>query len=409
MSSFLVSSSSKTTVEQWIQGLPLAKTLTELFPKDIIEVASLTSDQINDIVKLYSSNLGATLRDKCSQLRDALAIEVNNNSNSKFTYLGGYGDIGQFYTPVYDSIGNPNPEYEKGMQLEHANCTDMFRTSNYDFVTNALREWLAVLRVEAQPVESMGHGRVIKPLQYYLDLETTKEAGLTRAEVIAVVLYTGPMYMVLNTILRKYPKDKYEDLKAKDNLFPTTIFVLMSALQKLAAVVTLKPGLCVYRGIDGNMDLPEFFYKPDSHGRFGMTDPGFVSTTSELAVAISYTGIARGGKAHPTVFKVVMDSVDRGADISEFSQYPGEQEYLWVPGAFMQPTGEEIVATQWGLVRVILVQCNANLRAVRLEDYERRKKDLHMASIKLQMQDLLDQLSNVRSMLHTSHSFVVYV
>ena len=90
--------------------------------------------------------------------------------------------------------------------------------------------------------------------------------------------------------------------------------------------MTLEPGLCVYRGIDGNMDLPEFFYKPDSHGRFGMTDPGFVSTTSELAVAISYTGIARGGKAHPTVLKVVMDSVDRGADISEFSQYPGEQE-----------------------------------------------------------------------------------
>ena len=54
-----LSGSSKTTLEQWIQGLPLAETLTELFPKDIFDVTSLTSDQINDIITFYSSNICA--------------------------------------------------------------------------------------------------------------------------------------------------------------------------------------------------------------------------------------------------------------------------------------------------------------------------------------------------------------
>jgi hypothetical protein len=170
MSSFALSSSSKTTVEQWIQGLPLAKTLADLFPTDIFEVARLTPDQITDIIKLYSSNLALTLREKCSELREALTVEVNNQNNNKFTFLGGFGGIGGFHESIYNRIGNPNPneEFLEGMRSEHANCTDMFETSNYHLWTNALKEWLQVVEGEAATPESMGHGRVIRPLQEYI-------------------------------------------------------------------------------------------------------------------------------------------------------------------------------------------------------------------------------------------------
>ncbi len=140
---------------------------------------------------MYSSKLAIILREKCSELRAALAVEVKNQSNSKFTFPGGVGDISDFHTSIYDRIGNPNPNFEVGMQLEHENCTDMFETSNYHICTNARQEWRAVVDGEAPPADSMGHGREIKPLQEYLDSAKAKEAGLTRAEVIALVLYTG--------------------------------------------------------------------------------------------------------------------------------------------------------------------------------------------------------------------------
>jgi hypothetical protein len=243
----------------------------------------------------------------------------------------------------------------------------------------------------------MGHGRVLQSIDSLMALGVASQAALTRAEIIALALYTGPMFVIYNTILRKYPTERYETLKAKDSMFPTSIFVLVSAIQKVSRVMVLRPGQSLYRGVDGNMTLPSHFTDPDLHGCVGMMELGFMSTTADLKVAVSYSGVDRG-RAHPKVLEIRIGSVDRGADIHEFSQYPGEAEYLWAPHAFLEPVGgNETLVTEHGVVEVIKVRANANLKAVTLEEYQGRKKEMHTASFNMLLQDLERELEEVRT------------
>ena len=62
-----------------------------------------------------------------------------------------------------------------------------------------------------------------------------------------------------NASLRQWPTDLYEELKAGGHLFPTTIHVLASAVQKIARTSKIPEGTRLYRGLGGTMDLPEVF------------------------------------------------------------------------------------------------------------------------------------------------------
>jgi hypothetical protein len=93
-------------------------------------------------------------------------------------------------------------------------------------------------------------------------------------------------WQVYNTILRRFPPEVYGKFAAGDNLYATTIHVLVSAVVKMARAMRLPPGLELYRGLGGRMDLPDSFRRPDANGRRGYTEFGFLSTTSDKAVAI---------------------------------------------------------------------------------------------------------------------------
>ncbi|MFN9939198.1 MAG: hypothetical protein ACK56I_06965, partial [bacterium] len=80
----------------------------------------------------------------------------------------------------------------------------------------------------------MRHGRRLVPIGELLQLDSSKTAKLCEEEVIAIVLYTGPMFQIYNTILRRYPAEKFKLFEEGDNQFSTTIFVLVSAVQKLS-------------------------------------------------------------------------------------------------------------------------------------------------------------------------------
>ena len=67
-----------------------------------------------------------------------------------------------------------------------------FTTPNYHFVTTACQEWNIIVERAACPPANMGHGRVIRDLEECCELGQ-QQGGLRREEVIAVVLYTGPM------------------------------------------------------------------------------------------------------------------------------------------------------------------------------------------------------------------------
>ena len=71
----------------------------------------------------------------------------------------------------------------------------------------------------------------------------------------------------------------------KNAAFTTSIHVLVSAVQKLAAAIKLPDGLKLYRGLGGVIDLPEGFFRAHDNGGRGFTEWGFMSTTSDKQVA----------------------------------------------------------------------------------------------------------------------------
>ncbi len=80
----------------------------------------------------------------------------------------------------------------------------------------------------------MGHTRCLVPISELLQRKSRQVANLRQEEVIAIVLCTGPVFQIYNTSLRRYPKEDFELFEKRDNLFCTTVFALVSAVQKLS-------------------------------------------------------------------------------------------------------------------------------------------------------------------------------
>jgi hypothetical protein len=98
---------------------------------------------------------------------------------------------------------------------------------------------------------------------------------------------------VYNAILRQYPPEEFGKFKAWGNLFATTIHVLVSAVIKIARVTKLPAGLELYRGLGGLVQLPDSFFRNNANGCRGYAEWGFLSTTSNKAVALEVCWPAR--------------------------------------------------------------------------------------------------------------------
>ena len=204
-------------------------------------------------------------------------------------------------------------------------------------------------------------------------------------------------FVPYNTALRQWPQAEYEAMVAADNRFATTIYVLVSAVQKIARNQRLSEGLRLYRGLGGLMDLPESFLRAETArgGVRGFTEWGFMSTTSEKSVAIRYSGITEGRRS-AMVLEIEIGAVDRGACISFFSQYPQEAEYLWLPCSFMAPYGHVRLETAAaGVVRVVPVRANANLTAGTLEELVAQKKRTHLAAFRFLVSEVRTDLRRI--------------
>jgi hypothetical protein len=130
-------------------------------------------------------------------------------------------------------------------------------------------------------------------------------------------------FEVYNACLRQNVKDKmiFVPLQKADNLFPTTICLLSSAVVKISRAVKLSEGTKLYRGLGGLMELPDALFKEDSNGRRGYAEWGFMSTTSNKSVALDYSGV-KEGLPLPMVLELRVSAVDRGGCIQDLSQYP---------------------------------------------------------------------------------------
>jgi hypothetical protein len=82
------------------------------------------------------------------------------------------------------------------MKAEHCSKVGynlQFTTSNYKITTTPKQEWMITVDGIACPVENMAHGRVLRELRECTCLPLVLQSKLTTEELIAVILYTGPM------------------------------------------------------------------------------------------------------------------------------------------------------------------------------------------------------------------------
>jgi len=195
------------------------------------------------------------------------------------------------------------------------------------------------------------------------------------------------MFVIYNAILRRYPADIYNVYETADNTFPTTIFILVSAIQKLSRCMNIPAGTLLYRGLGGSMELPDTFFVPSQKcitpNALGYCEFAFMSTTQDRSVAVQYSGV-RDNKPKASIMEIHPNSVDRGADISDFSQYPGEKEFLIVPYSFVQGDGRQRteITDGGGVLTVISVRVNINLKTETLEQLLGKKKSMHIAAFK---------------------------
>jgi ankyrin repeat protein len=198
-------------------------------------------------------------------------------------------------------------------------------------------------------------------------------------------------------VLRRYPEDMYAVLDSAGNLFSTTIFVLVSAINKLSRCMDIPAGTLLYRGLGGTIEFPDRFTRPDeacvTPNALGFLEYGFMSTTADKSVAVQYSGVKQG-KPKAGILQIAPNSVDRGADVSQFSQYPAEKEYLFVPYSFVQGEGRQRteVADGGGVLTVVPVRVNINLKTETVEELKDKKKRLHLASARAILHELRCEL-----------------
>jgi hypothetical protein len=324
------------------------------------------------------------------------------------SFEGSFAKRQQFDDGPEKLIGTPNPNAEEGIRREHcerANAKTRQTSPNYNFEFCPEQEYEFV----AKPNKTPGfyphtpedkqqwapgnawkgeHGRAAKDLDEVMANPLMKIVGLKRAEVMSLRLYTGPMYMLYNAVLRKFPKEVFESLLG--NCYETTIFCIISGVSKLSKATVIPHDRRVFRGL-GGMILPKEFWSVQEGGFRGGIEWGLMSTTTNRAVAVEYSGL---DKQRGTVFEIAVGRIDIGADLSWVSQYPGEAEYLFPPLTFLEVVGEPRVE---GEVIIFPLRANVNLKGLTLEQLEERRKGLHLAMAKNLLEELIVEAANMRS------------
>jgi ankyrin repeat protein len=196
---------------------------------------------------------------------------------------------------------------------------------------------------------------------------------INESEVIAGRAYTGPLYFKMNGSLRFASKKFGNQEHLKGNSYTNLIYACASLLRKFSEISIIPPGRMVYRGMHG-VDLPEAFKVCKEGGGRGGVDFGFLSTSTNEMVAVSYIG----GKAMPVLFQFDVGDIDRGASLSFLSQYPNEDEVLIPPLSYLEVIGDPFFKhTVKGEVTVYPARINCNLKSQTIEEIKgHRQKEI---------------------------------
>jgi ankyrin repeat protein len=120
-----------------------------------------------------------------------------------------------------------------------------------------------------------------------------------------------------------------------------------------------------------------------------------MSCSADKEVAIGYSGAAEG-RPHAMVLEIEPSFVDRGAVVSEFSQYPKEEETLFLPMSYVVQSGARRVEQSAKCeVTVFPVRVSVNLKAERVEQLEEKKKSIHLTGFEFRANEVRQRLQRL--------------
>jgi hypothetical protein len=241
---------------------------------------------IQEVIRKFVPILSDSLRTALNKLHSSGAKSEHSNTNqhinSKFVldgaFVGRFATLDDFYKGPESLIGIPNPVIATGMKSEHchrSNANTFFTADNYNVTTTPRIEWDFV---QCEPKRGFEYphtpkdktkwragnqwlgrcGREPEDLKLLLEKPEAKRAALKKEEVTALRLYTGPMFVLYNAVLRSFPKILVDVLDG--NGYETTIFTIASGIIKLSKVTGIPKDRRLYRGV-GGMILPRQFWE----------------------------------------------------------------------------------------------------------------------------------------------------
>ena len=382
-------------LEEWATTLYLPRILALCFPVSNLNddflgaVSQLKTETIDEMIKVFADKVKSTLIESIGVL--LLAIKKmeeeptpkSSQDNSKFICLG--AKVDDFRKSLIDRMGWPNPKFLDSMRNEHEQSEPFTpEISRVEIVPSDEYEY--VLRTKPLQLSDESKRRIPDINELLCKNNGPNTAQLRKEEVIALVLYTGPMYYVYNKELRREGES--------ERCYKTTIFVLASALVKLTQVQRIPNRMRLYRGLGAGMDYPNFFYEVDDNGCKGITELGFMSSTKKRDIAIKYSA-ARGRNRIPVIIEIEGGSIDRGAYIREFSQYEHEEEFLWSPGTFLEPCSTYLAVRESSVFKVVHVRARCNLKTMTIEEYLSVKKDRHLSTFDFLLRELKQNLDGM--------------
>ena len=312
-----------------------------------------------------------------------------------------YSSLDAFFGGLESIIGPANPRVREALEAEHTHCADshvVFLMQNYGMETTAAIEWRFVTEpdnppaagwpVEAHLNDHSWHrrphplGELVHRLEEKnMQLRRMGEPCLLLEEAITARLYTGPMFIKYNAVLRglnttvPFLRDQLTRLCC-ENTYTTSIHCINSIVIKLGKLTLATK---VFRGISGRV-LPASFWQPNEFNVRGGVEIAFMSTVQNKSVAMAYVS----GSSGPSVLLELHQSmISRGADLSFLSQYPHEREILFAP-----LTGLEVRATRIeGTVLVVEMDVTCNLSLLTIEQtLGQRRKMLHDMQRSMELQ-----------------------
>ncbi|KAJ1475862.1 hypothetical protein T484DRAFT_1826830, partial [Baffinella frigidus] len=238
-----------TRKEQALAGVKVVRAMAERLPggspeKPLEYLEGLGGEELRHFFRSVAAEVEELLR----QQRQTLLVRMwgadgdtsGEQGNSKFAQGGDelrtavYGKLADFSKGLVEAIGLPDPRLLEAMTREHCTSGDsklLFSPGNYDTTTTPEAEWRAVTDPEEGRRVSVGK-RVVQALAELTKDPVLQKAMLRDEEILALQLYTGPMFQKYNAVLRGFPKAVVDGLGG--NKYTTTIYLIVSGVIKLS-------------------------------------------------------------------------------------------------------------------------------------------------------------------------------